>query len=121
MSQFTVTVTVMHPHPDRRERSMDVDFLVDTGATYVVLPPDVVDRLGLEIRMQRRMMLASGELGVWGLGDVHLRLNGEEHTTTFLAGPAGSRALFGAYGLELFWLAVDPVHQRLIEAPPGLV
>lgn len=119
MSQFSVTVTVMHPV--HRERSVNVDFLVDTGATYVVLPPDIVNGLGLEIRMQRRIRLASGELGVWGLGDVHLRLNGEEHTTTFLAGPPGCRALFGAYGLELFWLTVDPVHQRLVEAPPGLV
>ena len=121
MSQLTVMVTVMHPHPDRREQFMDVDFFVDTGASYVVLPPDVVDRLGLEIRMHKRIRLASGELGLWGLGDVHLRLNGEEHTTTFLAGPPGCRALFGAYGLELFWLTVDPVHQRLVEAPPGLV
>ena len=87
MSQLTVMVTVMHPHPDRREQFMDVDFLVDTGATYVVLPPDVVDRLGLEVRMHK----------------------------------PGCRALFGAYGLELFWLTVDPVHQRLVEAPPGLV
>ena len=87
--------------------------------TYVVLPPDVVDRLGLETRMERRMMLASGELGVWGLGDVRLRLDGEEHTTTFLAGPAGCRALFGAFGLETFWLAVDPVHHQLIQAPPA--
>ena len=119
MSQVTVTVTVMHP--EHRERSMDVDFLVDTGATYVVLPPEIVDRLGLEIRMHRRIRLAIGELGLWGLGDVHLRLNGEEHTTTFLAGPRGSRPFFGAYGLELFWLTVDPVHQRLVEAPPALV
>ena len=119
MSQFTVTVTVMHP--EHRERSADVDFLIYTGATYVVLPPDIVHGLGLEIRMRRRMMLAYGELGVWGLGDVRLRMNGEEHTTTFLAGPPGCRPLFGAYGLELFWLTVDPVHQRLVEAPPGLL
>ena len=108
-------------HPERREPEIDVEFLVDTGATYIVLPPEVVDRLGLEIRMQRRMVLASGELAMWGLGDVRIRLNGEEHTTTFLAGPPGCLALFGAYGLELFWLTVDPVHQRLVEAPPGLV
>ena len=119
MSTFTVTAMVMHP--EHRERSMEVEFLVDTGATYILLPPNVVDRLGLEIRMQRRMMLASGEVGLWGLGDVRLRLNGEEHTTTFLAGPPGCRPLFGAYGLELFWLTVDPVHQRLVEAPPGLL
>ena len=119
MSTFSVTVTVMHP--EHRERSVEVDFLVDTGATYVLLPPDVVDRLGLETRIERRMRLASGELVVYRLGDVRLRLDGEEHTTTFLAGPAGCRALFGAFGLELFWLAVDPVHQRLTQAPPALL
>ena len=119
MSTFTVTATVMHP--EHRERSIEVDFLVDTGATYVLLPPNVVDRLGLETRMDRMMMLASGELRTYRLGDVRLRLGGEEHTTTFAAGPAGCRGLFGAFGLELFGRAVDPVHHRLIEAPPGLL
>lgn len=117
MSAFTVTVTVMHPR--HRERAMDVEFLVDTGSTYTLLPPDVAQRLGLETSMDRRMRLASGEVGVYRLGDVRLRLDGEEHTTTFAAGPAGCRALFGAFTLELFWLAVDPVWQRLIPAPPG--
>ena len=117
MGTFTVRATVMNPeHP---ERSIDIDFLVDTGATYLLLPPDIVDRLGLETPIERRMMLASGELGVYGLGDVRVRLNGEEHTTAFVAGPAGCRALFGAFGLELFWLAVDSVHHRLIPAPPA--
>lgn len=98
---------------------MEIEFLVDTGATYTVLPPEVVERLGLETWMDRRMRLASGELGIYRLGDVRLQLDGEEHTTTFAAGPAGCRALFGAFTLELFWLAVDPVRQRLMPSPPG--
>ena len=104
-------------HPEHRERSVEIDLLVDTGATYTLLPPDVVDRLGLETPIERRVMLASGERVVYRLGDVRIRLDSEEHTTTFLAGPVGCRALFGAFSLELFGLAVDPVHQRLFPSP----
>ena len=115
MSTFTVSATL--GHPEDRERSVEIDLLVDTGASYILLPPEVVDQLGLETRIERRMMLASGEVVVYRLGDVRIRFNGEDHTTTFLAGPPGSRALFGAYALELFSLAVDPVHQRLFPVP----
>jgi predicted aspartyl protease len=117
MSTFTIRPTLIHP--EHRERSEDIDLLVDTGATYTLLPPDVVARLGLETQIERRVMLASGERVVYRL--VRIRLGEEEHTTTFLAGPAGCRALFGAFGLELFGLAADPVHRRLFPAPPALL
>ena len=96
---------------------MSVDLLVDTGASYVLLPPEVVERLGLETHIERRVMLASGERVIYRLGDVRISFNGEDHTTTFLAGPTGSRPLFGAYALELFGLAADPVHHRLFPVP----
>jgi clan AA aspartic protease len=119
VSTLTIRATLIHP--EHRERSVEIDLLVDTGATYMLLPPDVVDRLRLETSIERRVMLASGERVVYRLGDVRIRLGAEEHTTTFLAGSAGCRALFGAFGLELFGLAVDPVHHRLIPAPPALL
>jgi len=115
MSTFTVSAILSHPL--RRERAEQFELLVDTGASYILLPPQIVDRLGLETRIERQVMLASGERVVYRLGDVHICFNGEDHTTTFLAGPPGSRPLFGAYALELFGLAVDPVNQRLYPVP----
>ncbi len=115
MSTFTVSATL--GHSVHREQSAQFDLLVDTGASYLLLSPEIVDRLGLETRIERRVMLASGERVVYRLGDVYIAFNGEEHTTTFLAGPPGSRALFGAYALELFGLAVDPVNHRLFSVP----
>ena len=115
MSTFTVSAILGHPF--RQEQAQEFQLLVDTGASYILLPPEIVDRLGLETRIERRVMLASGELVTYRLGDVYIRFNDEDHTTTFLAGPPGSRALFGAYALELFSLAVDPVNQRLFPVP----
>jgi predicted aspartyl protease len=62
MSTFTVAATLAHP--EHRERSVEIDLLVDTGATYTLLPPDVIARLRLETPIERRVMLASGQRGV---------------------------------------------------------
>ena len=96
---------------------MVLDLLVDTGATYTLLPADVVARLELPTPYERRAMLASGQPVTYRIGDVRIRLGEEEHTMVFLAGPAGSRALLGAFTLEGFGLAADPVHHRLFPVP----
>jgi clan AA aspartic protease len=118
MSTFTVTATLMHPD---RERSVDVDFLIDTGATYTLLPSEIVGGLGLVAAEELPATLASGERVVYRLGEVRLRLRGRERTTVFLEGPPGVRPLMGAFTLEGFSLAADPVNQRLVPAPPALL
>lgn len=112
MGAFTVPVTLLHP--DHRERSVRLALLVDTGALYTLLPADVVAGLGLRAVEDWHAQLASGERVVYPLGEVRLRLDGRERTTTFVSGPMGCPALLGALALETFGLAADPVHQRLI-------
>ena len=48
------------------------------------------------------------------VGIVNLGLHGEEWATFFLEGPPGSLALLGAFTLEGFALAPDPVNKRLV-------
>ncbi len=48
-------------------RTYEADALVDTGAVRCVLPPHVVQRLGLEMVGQRVAEYADGRLGLWGL------------------------------------------------------
>ena len=112
MGAFTVPVILIHP--DHRERSVGLDLLVDTGAMYTLLPAEVVASLALRAVDDWQAQLASGERVVYPLGEVRLRLDGRERTTTFVAGPAGCPALLGALALEAFGLAADPVHQRLL-------
>jgi clan AA aspartic protease len=111
MGTFTVPVTLVHP--EQRERAIVVDLLVDTGATYSLLPAETVAALQLPTLEERPAELASGELVVYRLGEVRVRLDGREFSTIFVAGPPGCPALLGAVTLEAFGLAVDPVHQRL--------
>jgi clan AA aspartic protease len=111
MGTFSERVTLIHP--DHRERSMTLDLLVDTGATYTLLPLDVVAQLGLPILEAQPAELASGERVTVRVGEVRVRLGERERTTMFVEGPAGRHLLLGAFTLEAFGLAADPVHQRL--------
>jgi clan AA aspartic protease len=92
---------------------MTLDLLVDTGATYMLLPPEVVAGLGLSIVEERPAELASGERVTYGVGSVWVRIDDRAFPTVFVAGPRGCPALLGAVTLEAFGLAADPVHQRL--------
>ena len=115
MSTFTVSAILAHP--GRRERSIVLEFLVDTGATYTLLPEEVVTELGLPTPYEHPAELASGEQVLYRLGEVRVGLGGQERATVFFAGPPGAQALLGAVTLEEFGLAVDPVRQRLIPVP----
>ena len=119
MSTFSVSATLIHP--ERRERSVALDLLVDTGATYTLLPAEVVAELELPTPEDCPVELASGELVVYDMGEVRMRLGGRERATVFLAGPPGCHGLLGAVTLEEFGLAADPRHQRLLPAPPALL
>ena len=119
MSTFSVEVTLRHP--EQSERSVALTLLVDTGAFYTLLPAEVVTLLGLPTPELRTVEFMDGHRDVYGLGEVRLRLGGAERTTVFLAGPSGSHPRLGAFTLEGFGLAVDPVHQRLLPIPIVLV
>ena len=103
-------------HPEHRERSVTADFLVHTGAFYSLLPAEVIERLGLETQEDVGGILARVEAVVYKLGEVRIRLDSRERTTTFLAGPPGCSPLLGSVTLGAFALAADPRHQRLVPA-----
>jgi clan AA aspartic protease len=109
---FTVPAVVRNPrHP---EGGVALDLLVDTGATWTVLPAHIVTQLELPTPWQRSVTLASGDLVSYATGEVALRLNEEEVTTIFLAGPPGALGLLGAVTLEQFGVAPDPVKKSLV-------
>lgn len=119
MSTFSVQAFVANPtRPDRR---LGVELVIDTGATYTLLPDEIVRHLELATPWQRTAMLASGEDMTFPMGHVLMRLGGEEMPTIFLAGPPGCQGLIGAVTLEEFALAADPVHQRLVPVPRVLL
>jgi predicted aspartyl protease len=94
-------------------RSEDVELLVDTGATLLVVPRSLADRLELVARRSQPVLIAGGQRVEWPVAEVSLSLDGSSVTTPCFIAPDGP-ALLGAVALESLFLAVDPVAKRLI-------
>jgi len=94
-------------------RSEETDLLVDTGATLLVVPSSLAERLKLVNRRSQLVLIAGGQRETWPVAEVRLTLEGQEVTTPCFIAPDGP-ALLGAVALESLFLAVDPVAKRLI-------
>ena len=93
-----------------------VDALVDTGSTYTMMPSPILDRLGISPEWTSVFELADGRQEGYSLAEIRLRINGQERTTICIFGTPESEPLLGAYALEGFGLAADPVTRRLAPA-----
>ncbi len=94
-------------------RSEDAELLVDTGATLLVVPRALAERLELAARRSQPVLIAGARRAAWPVAEVGLSLNGQDVTTPCFIAPDGP-ALLGAVALESLFLAVDPVAKRLI-------
>ena len=112
MGAFTASVQVRGP-----AGQVEVEALVDTGATHTLLPGDLMTTLGVEAIDRVSFQLADERAVEYDVGEARIRLDGRERTALVVFGPEGSIALLGATTLELFNLAVDPVRRRLIPVP----
>ena len=95
-------------------RSVTVDALVDTGATYTGLPGAVLRELGLAPERKIQARLPEGGGVEEEIGEVRVRLQGIELTTIVVFAAAATPARLGTYTLTGALLAVDPVERRLI-------
>lgn len=113
MGQFFVAATLTGP----TGRAEDLRLLVDTRATFLVIPREVADRLELHATRSCSVRTAGGLRDVWPAAEVRLHLHGLAVTTPCLIAPEGP-ALLGAVALESLLFAVDPVGQRLVPVEP---
>ena len=89
-------------------RTLEADALVDSGATMLGLPADLVERLGLPVREHRKVRLADGSVReVPCVGSLLFRVLGRQMTCGALVLPAGSTPLIGQLQLEELDLIVD--------------
>jgi len=95
--------------PPERVRTVEVEALIDTGATTLVLPADVVQRLGLLEQGRRKVRYADGRVAeVPWVGGVRLEILGREMTCDALVEAAGTVPLVGQIPLAELDLVVDP-------------
>ena len=106
-----------HLAPDR-VRSAEIDALIDTGATTLIIPEDVAALLGLTVAERRKVKLANGQLAdSQRVTDIKLEICGRDMPIDAFTLPAGTTALVGQIPLEALDLVVDPRRQELRPNP----
>lgn len=90
-----------------------VRFLVDSGATYTLLPYDVWQRLGLSPVREADFTLADGTTLRRQISECRIFLpQGEGHTPVILGEP-GDEPLLGVVTLEILGLVLNPFTRTL--------
>jgi predicted aspartyl protease len=95
-----------------------VEVLVDTGATYTVLPRALLQELGIVPHTRAPFVIADGSEIELEIGRAWIRIDDQQELTLVVFGDI---ALLGAFTLEALRLAPDPVGRRLVPVPALLM
>ncbi|MCS7324063.1 MAG: aspartyl protease family protein [Anaerolineae bacterium] len=90
-----------------------VNFLVDSGATYTLLPYAVWRALELQPKREMTFTLADGTQIKRAVSEAHIALAGAEGTTPVILGEPGDEALLGVVTLEVLGFVLDPFKRTL--------
>ena len=96
------------------QRFVQIEALVDTGATFTKAPKSLLEALNIPVDRNYTAILADGRRVPRQQGWATIRLQGQQFPTAVTFGEEGEPILLGAIALEQALLAVDPHGQRLV-------
>ncbi len=94
-------------------RAVDVELLVDTGATYTVLPASLLKKLGVKPYRSVRLRIADGRVIEKPLGEIGIEINGYRVSATPVVFGDSNVYLLGSVTMEQLGLAPDPISKKL--------
>jgi clan AA aspartic protease len=104
-------------NPADPEKTLTVEFMVDSGAIYTVAPSTVLDELAIKPISEEKFWLANGEKIIRKRGGAFFRYGDKVGIADVIFGEEGDSNLLGATTLESFGLALDPLKRELKPLP----
>ena len=115
MGLTTLEVEVGNPaKPDATEK---VEFLVDSGAIYSVVPTTILERLGIRPVAIQEFRLADGSKIARQKGIALFRYDDRVGGADVIFGEEGDSVLLGSFTLEALGLSLDPLRRELKPLP----
>ena len=100
---------------------LQVDVLVDTGATFTVLPDSLLrEGVGVQPKEDMEFTLADGSSKTLPVGEARLSVEGRDAPNPVVFG-AEDQYLLGATALQVLGLIPDTTNHELIPAPKLLI
>lgn len=108
-------------NPANPEITEKVEFLIDSGAIYSVVPAPILERLGIKPLAEQEFCLADGSKIVRKKGGALFRYGERVGVADVIFGEEGDSVLLGAFTLEALGLVLDPLRRELKPLPMMLV
>ncbi len=104
--------------PEEKIRLVEIKALVDTGATMLMLPQEITEKLGLRIRGKVIVTYADERKEeLYRAGIITVRIGERDTDVDCVVGHPNSEALVGQIILEAMDLLVDCTKQELVPRP----
>lgn len=100
--------------PDVTEK---LEFLIDSGAVYSVVPTPMLERLGIKPFAEQQFRLADGSKTVRKKGGALFKYEDSIGVADVIFGQEGDSVLLGALTLESLGLVLDPLRRELKSLP----
>ena len=104
-------------NPANPEVTEALEFLVDSGANYSVVPSAVLDRLGIKPLTEQEFRLADGSKIVRKKGVAIFKYGTRIGGADVIFGEEQDSLRLGAFSLEALGLALDPLRREFRELP----
>ncbi len=104
-------------NPAKPKRTEILEFLVDSGAVYSVVPANILVKLGIKPIASETFRLADGSKIVRKKGIAFFKYGNRVGGADVIFGQKGDSLLLGALTLEALGLALDPLQRSLKPLP----
>jgi clan AA aspartic protease len=103
-------------NPENQKLKVKTRFLVDSGASFTVLPRELVKKLNLKPSFQQSFTLADGRVVKRKIGNALIKFRKREVASPVVLGKKEDTLLLGVLTLEAMGLILDPFQRRLYRA-----
>jgi predicted aspartyl protease len=101
----------------RPEVTRSIEFLIDSGAIYSVVPATILAELGITPLAEQSFRLADGSKITRKKGGAVFKYRDQIGVADVIFGEPGDSTLLGAFTLEALGLALDPLRRELKPLP----
>ena len=121
LQQIRMGITVLEigvANPARSTLVQRIEFLVDSGTIYSVVPSSILRKLGIKpLRQKEQFRLADGSKIERRKGGALFEYGDKQGFADVVFGEPGDSVLLGALTLEALGLALDPLKRELLPLP----
>jgi len=114
IKQMGITNAILKVKEHRKsDKVAEVNFLIDSGAVYSLVPGKILDELDIEPYKEMTFSLADGTTLIRKVCSAYFEFEGEGGPAPVIYGEVGDEPLLGATTLESLGLVLNPFTRSL--------